>query len=92
MFFLASGEVSILSDFNEEIDKAKGPDAWFGEVGLLQDLPRTATVKAKTDCSTFELKKMDFMASLKKHPVIAERIEETARERLQAYLMRSVLA
>ncbi|KAI8592808.1 cyclic nucleotide-binding-like protein [Geranomyces variabilis] len=92
MFFLASGEVDVLSEFGEQIDKARGPDAWFGEVALLQDVPRTATVRARTECSTFVLKKEDFMASLKKNPAIAERIEETARERLQAYLMRSILA
>ncbi|KAJ3179356.1 hypothetical protein HDU87_002965 [Geranomyces variabilis] len=92
MFFLASGEVDVLSEFGEQIDKARGPDAWFGEVALLQDVPRTATVRARTECSTFALKKDDFMASLKKNPSIAERIEETARERLQAYLMRSILA
>ncbi|TPX60302.1 hypothetical protein PhCBS80983_g01888 [Powellomyces hirtus] len=92
MFFLASGEVDVLSEFGEQIDKAKGPDAWFGEVALLQDVPRTATVRARTDCSTFVLKKNDFMDSLKKNPTIAERIEETARERLQAHLMRSILA
>ncbi|KAJ3009411.1 hypothetical protein HKX48_007948 [Thoreauomyces humboldtii] len=92
MFFLASGEVDVLSEYGEQIDKARGPDAWFGEVALLQDVPRTATVRAKTECSTFSLKKQDFMASLKKNPLIAERIEETARERLQAHLMRSILA
>ncbi|KAJ3162650.1 hypothetical protein HDU86_003623 [Geranomyces michiganensis] len=92
MFFLASGEVDVLSEFGDQIDKARGPDAWFGEVALLQDVPRTATVRARSECSTFVLKKDDFMASLKKNPSIAERIEETARERLQAYLMRSILA
>ncbi|TPX69065.1 hypothetical protein SpCBS45565_g02627 [Spizellomyces sp. 'palustris'] len=92
MFFLASGEVDVIGEFGEQIDSAKGPDAWFGEVGLLQDVPRTASVRARTDCSTFSLRKEDFMASLRKHPSIASRIEETARERLQAHLMRSILA
>ncbi|KNC97168.1 hypothetical protein, variant [Spizellomyces punctatus DAOM BR117] len=92
MFFLASGEVDVIGEFGEQIDSAKGPDAWFGEVGLLQDVPRTASVRARTDCSTFLLRKEDFMASLRKHPSIASRIEETARERLQAHLMRSILA
>ncbi|KAI9094617.1 cyclic nucleotide-binding-like protein [Phlyctochytrium arcticum] len=92
MFFLASGEVDVIGEYGDLIDTAKGPDAWFGEVGLLQDVPRTASVRAKTVCSTFSLRKDDFMASLKAHPSIASRIEETARERLQAHLMRSILA
>ncbi|KAI8824976.1 cyclic nucleotide-binding-like protein [Fimicolochytrium jonesii] len=92
MFFLTSGEIDVLSEFGEQIDRASGPDAWFGEVALLQDVPRTATIRARSECSTFMFRKDDFMALLKKNPVIAERIEETARDRLQAHLMRNILA
>ncbi|KAI9209110.1 cyclic nucleotide-binding-like protein [Polychytrium aggregatum] len=92
MFFLAKGEVEVYSEFGLLIDTATGPTAWFGEVALLEHVPRTATIKARTDCFLYELKKADVMGMLEKYPVIGERIEETARERLQAYLMRNVLA
>lgn len=35
--------------------------AVFGEIALLEDMKRTATIKAITDCTFYELKKDDFL-------------------------------
>lgn len=93
MFFLAVGEVEVVTEFGEVIDQAKGPNAWFGEVGILEGLPRTATIKpTSATCSVFELKKSDVKELMVKYPEIGDKIVESSQERLQKYLMRSILA
>ncbi|TPX32359.1 hypothetical protein SmJEL517_g04538 [Synchytrium microbalum] len=92
MYFLATGQIEVFSEFDQLIDTASGPGAYFGEVAMIQDVPRTASVKAKTKCCTYDLKRSDVQRAMGLYPSIKARIEETARDRLQAYLMRNVLA
>jgi CRP-like cAMP-binding protein len=92
MFFLARGKIEIVTEYGEVIETAEGPSSWFGEVGILSDLPRTASIKCKTDCSVYELKDSDMRSMMDKYPEVREGIEETSKERLQAHLMRSILA
>ncbi|KAI8800224.1 cyclic nucleotide-binding-like protein [Cladochytrium replicatum] len=92
MYFLASGRVVIISEFGDELDTADGPYAWFGEVAILEQVPRTATVKAISKCSVFELKRGSLLELLEKDPTIAEQLRESSLSRLQKYLMRNVLA
>jgi CRP-like cAMP-binding protein len=40
---------------------AAGRHPVFGEIALLQELKRTATVRAVTDCTLYEIKKNDFL-------------------------------
>ncbi|KAI9193148.1 cyclic nucleotide-binding-like protein [Polychytrium aggregatum] len=92
MHFLAAGNVDVLSEFGQTIDTASGPNAYFGEVAILEEVPRTASVLAKSDCSTYELRKEDVLRMISKYPQIGESIAEIAKSRMQAYLMRSILA
>jgi signal-transduction protein with cAMP-binding, CBS, and nucleotidyltransferase domain len=39
-----------------------GTDDWFGEIGLLRQTPRTATVTAATDSEVWEIPGADFLA------------------------------
>jgi predicted MFS family arabinose efflux permease len=39
-----------------------GTDDWFGEIGLLRQTPRTATVTAATDAEVWEIPGADFLA------------------------------
>ena len=41
------------------------PGEYFGEMGLLDDLPRSATVKAREVCEILSLSKTDFAARLR---------------------------
>ncbi|KAJ3027149.1 UNVERIFIED_CONTAM: hypothetical protein HDU68_004339 [Siphonaria sp. JEL0065] len=92
MFFLAAGDAEVITEFGEVIDSVSGPSAYFGEVALLERVPRTATVRCTSVCSTYELKKKDFLAVMENHPEIGAQIKETADGRMQKYLMRNVLA
>ncbi|KAJ3283748.1 hypothetical protein HK104_010238 [Borealophlyctis nickersoniae] len=93
MFLLAAGSVNFVTEFGLVCDTATGPNTYFGEVAILQDVPRTASVVAiGNGCSTYELRKEDVVKLMNRYPTVAAAIEEVASERLQAHLMRNVLA
>ncbi|KAJ3109252.1 hypothetical protein HDU97_007746 [Phlyctochytrium planicorne] len=92
IFFLAAGEADVISEFGEIIDKCSGPSSYFGEVSLFENVPRTASIRSKTNCSTFELKREDFLNLIDRYPQVGKTIQETSKLRMQKYLMRSILA
>ena len=60
------------------------PKDYFGEAALLNTAPRSATVKAETDCDLFVLRKDDFKATLMANPEIAQLIKAHMAQRNQA--------
>lgn len=62
MFVLDSGEVEVtVSDY---VVRRQGPGTEFGEIALLRDVPRTATVRAVTDVSLLALRADVFLAAV----------------------------
>jgi CRP/FNR family cyclic AMP-dependent transcriptional regulator len=71
MYIMLSGEVEITKQLTLELDEETPKDrvmirlkaengVYFGEMSLLEDAPRSATVTALTDCSLLELHQKDF--------------------------------
>ena len=54
----------------------------FGEIALLENVPRTATVTARTDTRLYALDKPSFLASVSSHPRAAGEADRLVRERL----------
>ena len=55
---------------------------FFGEIALVEDRPRTATVRARTDCWCLALPRKSFLAELRKDPVLAGVVQQAIRSRL----------
>lgn len=84
--------MEVISEFGELIDEMKGPENWFGEVSFFQKVPRTATIKASTDCIAFKLHTPVLKAFMDQHPECQIKIERSSNQRMQNYLERNVLA
>lgn len=53
-----------------------GPGEFFGEMALVDDAPRSASVIAETDLSTVVISKWEFRPLLKHHPELAWKMIE----------------
>jgi CRP/FNR family transcriptional regulator, cyclic AMP receptor protein len=59
-----------------------GAGNFFGEMALLEDRPRTATVIAKTDVTVDVIGRAEFSALLDDHPQINKQIRAAMERRL----------
>lgn len=63
-----------------------GPFTFFGELALLYDIPRTATVRAEEDGQAYVLTRASFERILLATPGIAASIRQTAARRMSGLL------
>jgi signal transduction histidine kinase len=73
-YMILEGEVVVTKSINmaeERLLQTLGPGAFFGEMALIHNAPRAATVTAKTDLVTLELDKESFETVLKRSSSIA---------------------
>jgi MFS family permease len=61
-FVVADGTVEIV-----EYGRRQGPGSGFGEIALIRDVPRTATVRAATDVSLLALTRAVFIGAVSGH-------------------------
>ncbi|KAG5871609.1 hypothetical protein JTB14_027364 [Gonioctena quinquepunctata] len=82
MYFIYFGTVAIYSPGGKEICHLKD-GAHFGEIALIFNEPRVATVRAVTPCELFILSRADFLNVLEPYPDIKDKITLLAQERLR---------
>ncbi|KAK4154713.1 hypothetical protein C8A00DRAFT_32533 [Chaetomidium leptoderma] len=82
MYWLVRGVVAVTSRDGEAVYAELKPGAFFGEIGVLMDMPRTATIISRTKCLLVVLKKEDLQAELPKYPEMEKAIRHEAQERL----------
>jgi len=74
MYIIEIGRVEINLDPNPPAIKDQGD--FFGEMGLVSDNPRSATVTTLDEVKLLQLKKEDLDELIEEHPVIFQEIEE----------------
>jgi CRP/FNR family cyclic AMP-dependent transcriptional regulator len=74
------GTVDVKVD--DEVVASRGPGDYFGEIALLDDRPRTATVVAKTPVSIEVIGRREFKALIEDQPEIAQQLLATMAQRL----------
>jgi MFS family permease len=79
-YVIVSGEVEVLIDNRRA--RFEGPGDYFGEIALLREVPRTATVVALTDTQLLSVDGDDFVAAVSGHAVGRQRLDSVAAARL----------
>ena len=86
-FIVVAGEVDItarMADGARRHLARLGPGRFFGEMALIEDKPRTATVQAVGNVTVLEVSKNRFTSLLKRSPTIAYAILRTVTANLRA--------
>lgn len=82
MCWILKGTVAVTSNDGESVYAELAPCSFFGEIGVLYNRPRTATVIARTKVLVGVLTRDSLNMVLRSYPVIERRIRDDAQERL----------
>ena len=82
MYWLVRGSVRVTSRDGESTYAELKPGAFFGAIGILMNIPRTATVTANTRSLVVRLNKEALEKELPKFPDVEHAIMDEAKERL----------
>ena len=86
MFVIIEGEVEIRD--GSSILETAGPGAIFGELALIDDEPRSATVVAKTDCRLVPVDRHRFEFMVQETPFFALAVMKVLADRLRRTSLR----
>jgi CRP-like cAMP-binding protein len=78
-YIVADGELEVLA-VGLHVTAIEGD--YFGEIALLRDVPRTATVRAVTDSQLYALERDDFLAAVTAHSAVRAASDVVVEERL----------
>jgi MFS family permease len=82
--FYVIGEGEVAVDFEDRPPLVLGRGAYFGEIALLRDVPRTATVTARTIVELYALERDDFIGAVTGHAPSVEAADAVIADRLGA--------
>jgi voltage-gated potassium channel len=82
MYFIVSGEVEVDPESGAPKGKLIEGD-FFGEIALIADRARTATITTLSPCELLLLDKADFESFMEAHPDLKEAVRAAAKRRLE---------
>jgi Cyclic nucleotide-binding domain/Major Facilitator Superfamily len=82
-YVVAKGELAVSMDGREMTTLGAG--AYFGEIALLRDVPRTATVRARTQALVYALDRDEFIAAVTGHAESADAADAVIATRLSRF-------
>ncbi|MFL5826334.1 MAG: cyclic nucleotide-binding domain-containing protein, partial [Thermoleophilaceae bacterium] len=82
-YLIQSGELD--ADVDGQHARRMGPGAGFGEIALLRDVPRTATVTAVTECVLYALERDEFIPAVTGSAPATAEADALASARLAAF-------
>jgi len=81
-YVIADGEVDVGVD--GVFRRRQGPGEFFGEIALLRDVPRTATITAAAPVTALSIGRETFLGAIGAHARSTRAAESAARERMEA--------
>ena len=78
-FAIADGMVEVIKDDVAESTLTRGDG--FGEIALIDDVPRTATVRAVTDATLVAIAREPFLVAVTGHAPTRDTVRRVASER-----------
>lgn len=82
MYWVVRGSVRVTSRDGESTYAELKPGSFFGEIGILMDMPRTASIVASIRSLVVRLNKEDLQKELPSYPDVEQAIRDEALERL----------
>jgi CRP/FNR family cyclic AMP-dependent transcriptional regulator len=80
-FVIEEGDATV--SIKGEVVRTLGPGDWFGEIALIDDGPRSATIVAGTDLRCRGMTAWEFRPFVQEHPEVAWPLLETLALRLR---------
>jgi putative peptide zinc metalloprotease protein len=90
-FIIKKGEFGVTVACGDAGESEKAPmkeGDYFGEIALIRDIPRTATVTSLTGGELLVLNKSDFQELLREYDTLVKSLEETSQRRVSAGMMK----
>ena len=87
LFVIINGEVEVIKNLGQKSEKCLrrlGPLCYFGEMALIDDLIRSASVVARKDTRALCIDQWDLRKEIVKHPVLAIELLQMLNRRLRA--------
>jgi CRP-like cAMP-binding protein len=84
VYTIIDGQAEVIrveDDGEERLLATMGPGEYFGEMALISDAPRTATVRAKTAVDAVSMGRADFTTLYAYVPGMRQRVETLMRQR-----------
>lgn len=90
MFFINRGQTEVIAEDGETVLARLHDGNFFGEIALLMNVKRTASIRAADFCDLYTLDKDTFDKVIKDYPDFAEKITQLAEERKDTRTIESV--